>query len=111
MTYPRQGLTPPTGQSESATDSGIFRWMIGTQVRLHLQLGAHIDCGLLDIARMATWEDLVATIQRCHPIEILAPRRYIFGPGVVMWAEVTSDPPPPTEEQRARQGVVGGGRA
>ncbi len=102
MSYPRSAAHRPSATSaeppnigpRDLTDSGIHRWALGTQVRLHIHGGKHVDCSLLDIAKVTTWVDLASYIERCAPLEVLAPRRYAFGPGVVLWAEVISDPVP-----------------
>ncbi len=101
MTYPRSAAhrpsatsTDPLNSPNDLTDSAIHRGLLGTQVRLHIHGGRHVDCALLDIAKVATWVDLASYVERCAPLEVLSPRRYAFGPGVVLWAEVISDPLP-----------------
>ncbi len=109
MSYPRSAAHRPDATSteplnigpSALTDSGIHRWALGTQVRLHIHGGYHVDVSLLDIAKIATWVDLAGYIERCAPLEVVGPRRYAFGPGVVLWAEVISDPIPGVEPTRA----------
>ncbi len=76
--------------SAPMTDSGIHRLGLGTQVRLHSAHGA-VDCGLLDIANVSTWSDLVDRVQRGWPVEVTGPQRNVFAPGAVLRAECLSD--------------------
>lgn len=90
MTFPRGGdhLRP----IDPLTDSAAHRLGLGTQVRLYLYGGGYVDCGLLAIREVTTWDDLVDRLVRAMPIEVLAARRRIFGGGAILWAEVISDP-------------------
>jgi len=72
------------------TDSAAHRFGLGTQVRLHLYK-EHVDCGLLAIRDVSTWNDLISRIASNVAIEVMAPRRRVFSGGVVLWAEVLSD--------------------
>lgn len=92
----RYSYTPqPEREPDPLTDSASHRLMIGTRVMLHLHGGVELEVGLTTIRDVTTWTDLVERIMRAMPIEVLASRRRVFGGGVVLWAEVTSDP---TEE-------------
>lgn len=94
-------MTFPTGprryatdhpEPEPLTDSGVHRLMLGTRVLLHMYREDPVEVALTTIRDVATWHDLVDRIMRGMPIEITASRRRIFGGGVVLWAEVTTDP-------------------
>lgn len=86
---PAYGTTP---EPDPLTDSGVHRLMLGTRVMLHLHAGVEIEVGLTTIRDVTTWADLSERIARAMPIEVMASRRRMFGGGVVLWAEVTSDP-------------------
>lgn len=79
-------------QPDPITDSGIHRFMLGTRVMLHLHNGAEIEVGLTAIRDVISFTDLAERIVRGMPIEITMSRRRVFAGGVVLWAEVTSDP-------------------
>lgn len=91
---------PPThgyqqyGSGDPLTDSGVHRFAMGTQVRLWKHGGEHIDCGLLDIQDVSTWTDVVLLVTKVMPIVVLGPRRHAFAAGVILHAEVISDPNP-----------------
>jgi hypothetical protein len=76
------------------TDSGVHRFAMGTQVRLHLHNGGYVDCGLLDIDTVSTWNDLVLLVTKVMPVVVLGPRRHAFASGVVLHVECISDPDP-----------------
>ncbi len=84
----------PYSTGSPLTDSGVHRFNLGTQVRLHLHHGAYIDCGLLDIDGVSTWDDLRLLVTKVMPIAVLGPRRHAFAAGVVLRAECISDPDP-----------------
>jgi hypothetical protein len=97
MTYPtgprryaHETTEPPT--SDPLTDSGIHRLMLGTRVTLHMHRGEPVEVALTTIRDVTTWNDLVDRVANNLPIVITASRRRVFSGGVVLWAEVASDP-------------------
>jgi hypothetical protein len=75
------------------TDSMAHRLGLGTVVRLHLYGGSHADVSLTAVRDVSTWRDLAYRIEHGLVVEVLAPRRAVFGKGAVMWGEVLSDQP------------------
>lgn len=91
MTFPQRPVH--AREPDPLTDSAIHRLGLGTQVRLHLYGGDHVDCGLLDIRDVSNWDDLEARIIRGMALSIRGGHRAVLGAGAVMWADVISDPP------------------
>lgn len=100
MTYPSGGRRRanetdrwggPIANPDPLTDSGVHRMMLGTRVTLHTYKD-QIEVGLTAIKDVATWNDLAERITHGLPIEVMASRRRAFAGGVVLWAEVSSDP-------------------
>lgn len=73
--------------------------MMGNTVRLHLHNEPPVEVALLSIRDVSTWSDLVARIEMGQALEVLGSRRRVFSGGVVLWAEVTTDP---IEEPKSR---------
>jgi hypothetical protein len=82
------------GARDPLTDSGVHRFAMGTQVRLHLHGGEHVDCGLLDIQGASTWAEVEFLVAKVQPVIVTGPRRHVFAAGVVLRAECISDPDP-----------------
>lgn len=99
--YAPASRPPPV---DPLTDSASHRLGLGTQVRLHLYREA-VDVGLLAIRDCSTWDDLVARIDRNMTIEVMASRRRVFTGGVILWAEVLSDPIEEVMERDTPEGV------
>lgn len=93
-----QGMTLHSGGSHAErpidplTDSAAHRLGLGTMVRVYVHGGFSADVSLTAIRDVTTWRDLSDRIVRAMPIEVLAPRRRVFAGGVVLHAEVLSDP-------------------
>jgi hypothetical protein len=96
-----EGMTFPTGprryapehpDTDPLTDSGVHRLMLGTRVQLHMYRAEPVEVSLSAIRDVTTWNDLVSRIANGLTIEVMASRRRVFAGGVVLWAEVTSDP-------------------
>ena len=64
---------------------------LGTQVRLH-SLRGELECGLLDIAGVATWNDLADRITGQLPIVVGGATPNAFAPGAVVRAELLEHP-------------------
>ncbi len=94
MTRPPAHGYSQYGSGEPLTDSGVHRFNLGTQVRLWMHDGTYIDCGLLEIRDVTTWDDVVLLVTKVLPIVVLGPRRHAFAAGVILRAECTSDPAP-----------------
>jgi hypothetical protein len=80
-----------SSEPDPLTDSAVHRLGLGTMVRLHLYQH-HVDVGLLTIRDCSSWSDLTDRVMGNLPIEVLASRRRVFSGGIVLWAEVLSDP-------------------
>lgn len=93
MTFPNGGRRHAAVTADELTDSGIHRWALGTQVRLHVYEG-YVDCGLLDVTGVTTWAELAQLVTQCRAIEVTGPRRHAFAGGVVLRVECLSDPMP-----------------
>lgn len=83
---------PAPPEPDPLTDSGVHRLMLGTRVLLHLYRQDPIEVALTAIRDVTTWNDLAYRIMNGMPVEVLASRRRVFAGGVILWAEVSTDP-------------------
>lgn len=77
---------------DELSDSGVLRLATATRVRLHTYKGEPVEVSMGFIRGVTTWEDVAAKVMRCEPIELVGPHRMAFAGGVVLWADVSTDP-------------------